>query len=135
PLRHNGSAPPPTVDVRLHTPGLAPTLAPCESTLSLGRCEARTAEGEGPILRLEIPPIAFLNVPSQARAQCSRVVVVRDVDWTHGARHMWDNHHVGVIEAKEAVGDVDAVWFDRIRPAGLGEASGSSATAIPVRPS
>lgn len=34
------------------------------------------------------------------------------VDWTHGAQHMWDNHKVAVVEADEAVGDVDAVWFD-----------------------
>ncbi len=25
---------------------------------------------------------------------------------------MWDSHKVAVVEADEAVGDVDAVWFD-----------------------
>jgi hypothetical protein len=34
------------------------------------------------------------------------------VDWIHGAQHMWDNHKVAVVEAEEAIGDVDAVWFD-----------------------
>jgi hypothetical protein len=34
------------------------------------------------------------------------------VDWTYGAQHMWDNHKVAVLEANEAVGDIDAVWFD-----------------------
>ncbi len=35
-----------------------------------------------------------------------------DVDWTHGAAHMTANHKVTVAEADEAVGDIDAVWFD-----------------------
>jgi len=25
---------------------------------------------------------------------------------------MWDNHKVAAVEADEAVGDVDAIWFD-----------------------
>jgi hypothetical protein len=45
---------------------------------------------------------------------------------------MWDNHKVAVVEADEAVGDVDAVWFDPDRPAGRGEVFGWSATAIAV---
>lgn len=35
-----------------------------------------------------------------------------DVDWTHGAAHMWASHMVTVTEADEAVADIDAVWFD-----------------------
>ena len=35
-----------------------------------------------------------------------------DVDWPHGAAHMWSNHEVTVTEADEAVADIDAVWFD-----------------------
>ncbi len=35
-----------------------------------------------------------------------------DVDWTHGAAHMWDRHKVAAAEASEAVADIDAVWFD-----------------------
>lgn len=35
-----------------------------------------------------------------------------DVDWMHGAAHMWDRHKVTVTEADEAVADIDAVWFD-----------------------
>ncbi|MDQ2880939.1 MAG: hypothetical protein M3Y48_06695 [Actinomycetota bacterium] len=34
------------------------------------------------------------------------------VDWTYGAQHMWVNHKVATVEADEAVGDIDAVWFD-----------------------
>ena len=34
------------------------------------------------------------------------------VDWEHGAAHMWANHKVTVAEANEAVADIDAVWFD-----------------------
>ena len=35
-----------------------------------------------------------------------------DVDWTHGAAHMQDNHKVTAAEADEAVNDIDALWFD-----------------------
>ena len=35
-----------------------------------------------------------------------------EVDWTHGAAHMWANHKVTPAEADEAVTDIDAVWFD-----------------------
>ena len=42
----------------------------------------------------------------------SRPVVVSVVDWTYGVQHMWDNHKVAAAEADEAVGDIDAVWFD-----------------------
>ncbi len=45
-------------------------------------------------------------------SECSRLVVVPVVDWTYGAQHMWSRHQVAVVEADEAVGDVDAVWFD-----------------------
>jgi hypothetical protein len=34
------------------------------------------------------------------------------VDWTYGADHMWDTHKVTVVEANEALTDIDAVWFD-----------------------
>lgn len=34
------------------------------------------------------------------------------VDWVHGAEHMWTRHQVTVTEADEALGDIDAVWFD-----------------------
>lgn len=34
------------------------------------------------------------------------------VDWTHGADHMWTRHRIAVVEADEAVQDVDALWFD-----------------------
>lgn len=45
--------------------------------------------------------------------RCSRFVVAAiDVDWTHGAAHMWTNHKLAVTEASEAVADIDAVWFD-----------------------
>lgn len=33
-------------------------------------------------------------------------------EWEYGAEHMWRRHHVRAGEADEAVGDVDAVWFD-----------------------
>ena len=29
------------------------------------------------------------------------------VDWTHGADHMWNRHKVSVLEANEAVRDID----------------------------
>lgn len=35
-----------------------------------------------------------------------------EVDWRHGADHMWDRHQVSVSEASEAIADIDAVWFD-----------------------
>lgn len=35
-----------------------------------------------------------------------------DVDWTHGADHMWSKHQVSVVEATEALTDVDAQLFD-----------------------
>jgi len=35
-----------------------------------------------------------------------------DVDWTHGAEHMWAAHKVSVPEAVEALADVDAQLFD-----------------------
>lgn len=44
--------------------------------------------------------------------QCSSIVVVVAVDWTHGAEHMWSRHKITVAEAGEAIGDVDALWFD-----------------------
>ncbi|TFD50786.1 transposase [Cryobacterium frigoriphilum] len=35
-----------------------------------------------------------------------------DVDWTHGADHMWASHRITVAEAMEALADVDALLFD-----------------------
>lgn len=35
-----------------------------------------------------------------------------EIDWQHGAEHMWDRHKVTISEANEAVADIDAVWFD-----------------------
>jgi uncharacterized DUF497 family protein len=35
-----------------------------------------------------------------------------DVDWTHGADHMWSKHQVSVAEASEALADVDAQLSD-----------------------
>lgn len=35
-----------------------------------------------------------------------------NVDWKHGAEHMWDRHQVTVTEADEALTDIDALWFD-----------------------
>ena len=35
-----------------------------------------------------------------------------DVDWTYGGGHMWTSHHVSVVEANEALADVDAQLFD-----------------------
>jgi uncharacterized DUF497 family protein len=35
-----------------------------------------------------------------------------EVDWSHGAAHMWDHHQVSVEQANEALADVDGVWFD-----------------------
>lgn len=35
-----------------------------------------------------------------------------DVDWTHGAVHMWDTHGITVDQANEAIADVDAVLYD-----------------------
>lgn len=35
-----------------------------------------------------------------------------DVDWSHGAEHMWQRHGVTVEQANEAVADVDALLFD-----------------------
>ena len=35
-----------------------------------------------------------------------------DVDWTHGAAHMLENHKITVAEADEAISDIDALWFD-----------------------
>lgn len=35
-----------------------------------------------------------------------------DIDWRHGADHMWEHHRVTASEANEALDDVDAVWFD-----------------------
>ena len=46
-----------------------------------------------------------------------------DVDWVHGAAHMWDRHKVTAAEASEAVADIDAVWFDPTRTASPGGAS------------
>lgn len=34
------------------------------------------------------------------------------MDWTHGAEDMWSRHKITAAEADEAVGDVDALWFD-----------------------
>lgn len=34
------------------------------------------------------------------------------VDWEHGADHMWERHKIAVIEADEAVADIEALWFD-----------------------
>lgn len=48
-----------------------------------------------------------------AASACSRiVVVVIEVDWTHGAAHMQASHKLTVSEASEAVCDIDALWFD-----------------------
>ena len=38
--------------------------------------------------------------------------MVFDVDWQHGAEHMWVTHNVSVLEAGEALADVDAQLFD-----------------------
>lgn len=35
-----------------------------------------------------------------------------DVDWTHGAEHMWSRHRVSVAQANEALADADALLFD-----------------------
>lgn len=35
-----------------------------------------------------------------------------EVDWTHGAAHMWASHQVSVAESTEALADVDALLFD-----------------------
>ena len=35
-----------------------------------------------------------------------------DVDWTHGAEHMWIKHQVSVGEATEALNDPEALLFD-----------------------
>jgi uncharacterized DUF497 family protein len=35
-----------------------------------------------------------------------------DVDWLHGAGHMWDRHRVSVEEANEALADPSAVVMD-----------------------
>lgn len=35
-----------------------------------------------------------------------------EVDWRHGAEHMWDRHRVAASQASEAIADIDAVWFD-----------------------
>jgi hypothetical protein len=47
-----------------------------------------------------------------------------DVDWIHGAVHMQASHQVTPEEADEALTDIDAVWFARIRTASLGAACG-----------
>ncbi|MHB8452157.1 MAG: transposase [Mycobacteriales bacterium] len=49
-----------------------------------------------------------------------------DVDWSHGAEHMWDQHQVTVAEAMEAVTDTDARVFDPDPKS----ASGTSARVI-----
>jgi hypothetical protein len=30
----------------------------------------------------------------------------------HGAEHMWRNHQITVVEANEAVADIDELWFE-----------------------
>lgn len=35
-----------------------------------------------------------------------------DVDWQYGGEHMWTRHQVSVLEANEALADVDAQLFD-----------------------
>lgn len=52
-----------------------------------------------------------------------------EVDWRHGADHMWDRHMVTTGEANEALSDVDAVWFEPDPKSRLARASESSATA------
>ncbi len=37
---------------------------------------------------------------------------VGDVDWQHGAEHMWSQHQVSVEQATEALDDEDAVVID-----------------------
>lgn len=44
--------------------------------------------------------------------KCSSFVVVSEVDWGHGAEHMWKRHQLTVAEATEALDDVDALWFE-----------------------
>ncbi len=38
--------------------------------------------------------------------------IVEDVDWQHGAEHMWSQHQVSVEQANEALDDADAVVID-----------------------
>jgi uncharacterized DUF497 family protein len=35
-----------------------------------------------------------------------------EVDWQHGAEHMWEEHQVSVDEANEALADADALLYD-----------------------
>lgn len=39
-------------------------------------------------------------------------MAARRVDRRHGADHMWENHKVTVVQADEALAEVDALWFD-----------------------
>lgn len=65
-----------------------------------------------------------------------------DVDWTHGAAHMWDRHQVSVTEATEALADPLA-WVldpdpksksgDSIRVIGLCRSREELLTVILVR--
>jgi uncharacterized DUF497 family protein len=38
--------------------------------------------------------------------------VVEDVDWRHGAEHMWSQHQISVEQATEALADEDSVVID-----------------------
>jgi hypothetical protein len=35
-----------------------------------------------------------------------------EVDWQHGAEHMWSRHQVTAEQANEALADADALLFD-----------------------
>ena len=65
-----------------------------------------------------------------------------DVDWTHGAAHMWEGHRVTVEEANEALADSSAVVSDpdpksksgeSIRVIGYSESRRALVTVILVR--
>lgn len=58
-----------------------------------------------------------------------------DVDWTHGAEHMWDRHRLTVAEATEALDDVDALLLDPDPTSTSGRSArviGYSPTAVAV---
>lgn len=38
--------------------------------------------------------------------------MVMDVDWSHGAEHMLQNHAITAEEAREATDDIDALLYD-----------------------
>lgn len=35
-----------------------------------------------------------------------------EVDWSHGAEHLWARHQLTVVEVTEALDDLDALLFD-----------------------